>query len=105
MRKKELLKVFDSVDENIKKIIAPLIEDVVFLESKLDELRKLPFIRFNPANPAQQKNTPAAKLYKEFLQQYNNCIKILCSVINRSDIEDESPLRQYLKTLEGKYED
>ena len=95
-RKEELMKVFADMND-IKEIITPMIEDVVFLEEKLIELRKLPFIRVNPKNDADQKATAAAKQYKEFLQQYNNCIKILTSVLNKNASEDESPLRAFLK--------
>ena len=95
-RKQELLKVFNDI-EDVKEVITPLIDDVVFLEDRLKELRQLPFIRINPNNSAEQKATPAAKQYKEFLQQYNNCIKILCSTLNKNAIEDESPLRAFLR--------
>ena len=95
-RKKELMKVFAEID-GIKDIVTPMIDDVVFLEERLTELRALPFIRVNPQNNADQKATPAAKQYKEFLQQYNNCIKILCGVLNKNSVEDESPLREFLK--------
>lgn len=95
-RKDELMKVFKDLDD-VKEIITPMIDDVVFLEEKLTELRRLPFIRVNPKNNADQKATAAAKQYKEFLQQYNNCIKILTSVLNKNTSEDESPLRSFLK--------
>lgn len=95
-RKDELMKVFKDLDD-VKEIITPMIDDVVFLEEKLTELRRLPFIRVNPKNNADQKPTAAAKQYKEFLQQYNNCIKILTSVLNKNTSEDESPLRSFLK--------
>lgn len=94
-RKEELIKVFEDV-EHTKDIIMPMIEDVVFLEERLEELRKLPFIKVNPKNPAQQKPTPAAKQYKELLQQYNNCIKILTGILRKDTAEEESPLRTFL---------
>lgn len=94
-RKEELIKVFEDV-EHTKDIIMPMIEDVVFLEQQLEELRKLPFIKVNPKNPAQQKPTPAAKQYKELLQQYNNCIKILTGILRKDAAEEESPLRTFL---------
>jgi deoxyadenosine/deoxycytidine kinase len=94
-RKKELANVFKELDE--QNIIRPMIDDVVFLEAQLKELKKLPFIRVNPDNPAEQKPTAAAKQYKEFLQQYNNCIKILISVLNKNEVVEDSPLRQFLK--------
>lgn len=96
-RKSELLQIFSEID-GVNDIITPLIDDVVFLEERLTELRELPFIRVNPKNPAQQKPTAAAKQYKEFLQQYNNCIKILCSTLTKNSVEDESPLRAFIES-------
>lgn len=94
-RKEELIKVFEQIDDT-KDVIMPMIDDVVFLEDQLQQLRKLPFIRVNPKDPAQQKLTPAAKQYKELLQQYNNCVKILTSVLRKDVPEEESPLRAFV---------
>ena len=94
-RKEELLKLFDQI-EDTKDIILPMIDDVVFLEQQLDQLQKLPFMKVNPHNPAQQKPTPAAKQYKELLQQYNNCIKILTGILRKDAPEEDSPLRAFL---------
>ena len=97
-RKEELVKLFDGVDD-VKDIILPLIDDVIFLEAQLVELRKLPFLRINPNNPSMQKATEASKQYKEFLQQYNNCLKTLCSALRKNSTEEESPLREFIKTF------
>lgn len=94
-RKQELVKIFEQV-EDTKGIIIPMIDDVVFLEQQLDELRKLPFIRVNPKDTSMQKTTPAAKQYKELLQQYNNCIKILTGILRKDSPEEESPLRAFI---------
>lgn len=94
-RKEELVKIFEQV-EDTKGIIMPMIDDVVFLEQQLDELRKLPFIRVNPKDTSMQKTTPAAKQYKELLQQYNNCIKILTGILRKDSPEEESPLRAFI---------
>ena len=94
-RRQELLKIFESV-EDTKGLIMPMIDDVIFLECKLEDLRRLPFLRVNPKDPSMQKATPAAKQYKELLQQYNNCIKILAGVLRKDVPEEESPLRAYL---------
>lgn len=96
-RKEELLKIFDQV-EDTKEIILPMIDDVVFLEQQLKELRKLPFIKVHPEFPDIQKPTAAAKQYKELLQQYNNCIKILAGILRKDAIEEESPLRTFLNS-------
>lgn len=96
-RKEELLKIFDQI-EDTKGIILPMIDDVVFLEGQLEELRKLPFIKVHPDYADIQKPTAAAKQYKELLQQYNNCIKILTGILRKDAPEDESPLRAFIKT-------
>lgn len=95
-RKEALTALFAGFD-GYADIIAPLIEDVVFLEKRLEELRALPMIRVHPSNPAKQKATPSAKMYKEFLQQYNNCIKILEGILKQDTEEDTSPLREWVK--------
>ncbi len=94
-RKEELLHIFDQIDDK-KGLIQPMIDDVVFLEEQLQSLRKLPFIRVNPKNPADQKPTAAAKQYKELLQQYNNCVKILTGILRKDAPEEDSPLRAFL---------
>lgn len=100
-RKEELTKIFENV-EDTKGIIMPLIDDVVFLEEQLSALRKLPFIKVHPDYPDIQKPTAASKQYRELLQQYNQCIKIMTSVIRKDAPEEESPLRSYLNSLKEK---
>ena len=100
-RKEELTKIFENV-EDTKGIIMPLIDDVVFLEEQLKELRKLPFIKVHPDYPEIQKPTAASKQYKELLQQYNNCIKIMTSVIRKDAPEEESPLRAFIASRKDK---
>lgn len=92
-RKAELIEL---VGEDAK--TARLIEEVLFLEEKMAELKKLPFIAYNPKNPMQQKSTPAAKQYKEFLQQYNNSLRLLFRISGNLDgeSEEESPLRKWV---------
>ena len=96
-RKEDLLKIFDQV-EDTKGIILPMIDDVVFLEEQLEALRKLPFIKVHPEYPEIQKPTAAAKQYKELLQQYNNCIKILTGILRKDAPEEESPLRAFIES-------
>ena len=93
-RREELLKLTDDPT------VIPLIDKLLFLESQLEELEKLPMIKVNPKNPEQQKSTPAAKLYKEFLQQYTNVIKIISHATGDENNEEDSPLRVWVKSRE-----
>lgn len=90
-RLEELLKV---IKHDITYI--PLINEMVYLEEQLDELRALPKIKVHPDDPTKQKTTPAAKLYKEYLQQYTNIVRILMKATGADENEEESPLRKWI---------
>lgn len=93
-RREELLKI---VNESNSIAILPLIDRMIFLETKLEELEKLPMIRINAENPSQQKATPAAKQYREFLQQYTNVVKIVVRISDDNGDQQESPLRAWAR--------
>lgn len=98
-RREELLAI---VPDDAMELVISVIDDVIFLEGRLDELRQLPFIEVNPKNTMKQRSTPAAKQYKEFLQQYINCIKMIEGIIYRDkrlegDEVEDSPLRMWFK--------
>lgn len=90
-RKEELL---EYVGNNV--VLLPLVDEMIYLEGELDELRKLPKIRINPKDKTQQKKTPAAALYKDFLQQYISIIKTITKATGADESEDDSPLRKWL---------
>ena len=99
-RREELLNLIkkSGADNDIK--ATQLIDEIVFIEEQLIELKKLPFININPKNPMQQKATPAAKQYKELLQQYNNSLRLLLRLSGDlgGEPEEESPLRHWAKS-------
>lgn len=98
-RAEELKKLCESLDDAAKTTTAQLIDEIVFIETQLKILKEYPFISVNPKNPTQQRATYAAKQYKELLQQYNNCIKILLGVLGKIDTAEVSPLREYLQRM------
>lgn len=79
------------------RMLGPVVGEFVYMEQELTRLRSLPFIRTNPENPCQQKATPAARLYKEILQQYTNVLKILQRAAGDAPDEEESPLRAWAR--------
>ena len=102
-RKDEIYSLFDHVDEEERKLIGPLLDQVVFLEERMDELRQLPFIKINPKNPAQQKSTPASKQYKECMQSYMNAVRILLNTLRKVESSAADELLERLKefSLDG----
>lgn len=98
-RREELIAI---IPEDSLELVTDVVDEIIFLEEKLVELKKLPFIQIHPKNNMLQKSTPAAKQYKEFLQQYINCVKVVEGVIYRdkrldSGEQEDSPLRKWFK--------
>ena len=91
-RKEELLRVIEH-----DPTLVPMIDEAVFLEGRLEELKKLPFIKIHPRDPTKQKATPAQKQYKELLQQYVNIVRVLIRATGTDESDEESPLRKWVK--------
>lgn len=101
-RTEDLRNVFKDIDEGKRTIIYHLIDEAVFLEGQMSELKKYPFIKFHPQNPNLQKITAAGKQYREMLQTYTNIIDKLARIYGREEMEEESPLRSFLNGLANK---
>lgn len=98
-RKDELLQLICKNGSNNDIKARQLVDEIIFVEEQLVYLKTLPFININPKNPMQQKTTPAAKQYKELLQQYNNSLRLLLRMSGDiGESEEESPLRQWAKS-------
>lgn len=95
-RKDELLQYLNGTGNDI--FINRMVDEVVFLENQLEDLRKLPFIKVNPKDKQMQKTTPASRLYVSLMAQYNANIRTLASLTGKNDIEEESPLRAWVKS-------
>ena len=99
-RKEELLSLFGD-DENAKIKYENLIDRIVFLEQRLEFLETVPHTRIHPTNVELQKATPAGREYIAKLQQYTNCLKVLCRETGTSESDEESPLRKWVKGRGG----
>lgn len=91
-RREELLRIVGD-----DKFLQKEVDELLFLEERLEELRKLPHIEINPKNPAQQRATVAAKEYIKYLQQYNTVVRILTRATGSDDADEESPLRVWTR--------
>ena len=98
-RESELRRLLNGMDDAAKSCADRLIGEMCFLEERLTELRQKPFLAVNPKNPAQQRQTPAAKQYRELLQQYTNIAKVMLKMTGAAETEEESPLRAFLKAM------
>lgn len=104
-RKDEFLSLLKAGNQDELKA-RQLIDELVFLEEQMVELKKYPFIAVNPKNPSQQKPTAASRQYKEFLQQYNNSLRLLLRITGDiGESEEESPLRKWIASRKDAKQD
>ena len=88
-RKEEVLDICKALDVETLKLIDPLIDQLVFLEGKLNYLKTLPFIIVKPGDETKQ--------YKDLSQSYLNALKVVNGALGIESETVESPLRQYME--------
>ena len=102
-RKSDLLAALKDIDEAKQEILRPVVDEVVFLEGQLAALRKMPFIKTHPTNPEMQKQTEAARQYVKLHAAYLQAIKVICTAMNKSALEDEdSPINRWLQSMSAR---
>lgn len=102
MRNAEKLReLLANCDEGQRELVDRLIDEVIFMENQLDEVKKLPFLKVHPKNPMIQHQTEAFRAYKTLIQQYNNSIKTLAVVFNRAAGNEEHPFMAWLREQQG----
>ena len=102
-KKKRLKELNDFVGNDKVIFLRNLIDDIIFMEGQLEELKKLPFIKKNVKNPVEQRRTESSKLYLSLMAQYTQDIKALSYLAGKSGEEEEiSPLRMYIQNISKK---
>ena len=96
-RTEELQNIFKDVDEGKRVIVDRLIDEAVYLEDRLTELKKYPHIKIHPTNPNLQKITAAGKQYRELLQTYTNLIRALERTFANEEQAEDDPIQMYFK--------
>ena len=93
-RKEKLLNI---IGKEHNELLIQLVDETIFLEDRLEELKQYPFIAVNQKNPMKQKATPASRQYKEMLQLYTSCIRVIARITGQDDTDEESPLRKWFR--------
>lgn len=98
--KEQLQAFFDNVDEDKKQFALDTIDEYLFFVGRINELKKLPFIRVNAHNPERQELTPAAKLIKEYSQAVDAKRKTLLMILYRVENSAAEDLLKKLAEFE-----
>jgi hypothetical protein len=87
-RKEKLYEIIATLNDDIQLMAYSLVDRMLYLEERLFELEKLPFIKVHPDDPTKQKELPARKMYIPLLQQYNLILKTLLKLVG-ADVGDD----------------
>lgn len=79
----KLKSYFELVDEDKRQFAYDCIDEYVFFLSRIQELKKYPYIRVSKRNPEKQELTPAAKLIKEYSNVLDAKRKTLLMILYR----------------------
>lgn len=82
-KRKKYLEIMQGVDPAELSLVSGIIDEVVYCECEMERLRALPFLAVHPKDPARQKQTAAARLYKQMQTSYSNNIRILLNVLRK----------------------
>ena len=96
-RIEELNGIIGELDEQLKTLLRPLIEEIAILEDQIAYYRSLPQIRIHPDDLTRQQPTAAAKLRKEASQSYMNAMRIILGVLNKSEPDAAEELMKRLE--------
>lgn len=92
----ELAGVLKDVQEPKKSFVLSLLEDFVWLETKIKELRKYPTYVINPKDTRQQKKLEVHNMLKDFQAQKNDIATKILRTLDNDNISEESPLMKAL---------
>ena len=101
MSRADTLKAFfDNVEEDKKQFAFDTVDEYIFFLDRIEELRKLPYIRIDKKNPERQMLTPAAKLIREYSQAVDAKRKTLLMILYRVENTAADELLNVLKQFE-----
>lgn len=82
-RIEQLKSYFELVDEDKRQFAFDTLDEYLFFAERIEELKKLPYIRVSKKNPEKQELTPAAKLIKEYSQAIDGKRRTLLMILYR----------------------
>ncbi|WP_302826615.1 hypothetical protein [Anaerofustis stercorihominis] len=99
-RKTTLLKTIKTLKEENQPYMSSLLDEFLFLESELENLKKYPMFEVKQGDDFKQRTTPAGKRYLEVLQQYHNISKTIFSQFNKIEFVEDTAINEFYELLQ-----
>ena len=92
--------LFEGVDEKKIALVEGAIEEAARLRFDLDRLHEIAaasgLVKYNPANPAQQKELPVSRMLPKVRAAYINYIYKLGKILDKNVAEEDMGLDDYV---------
>lgn len=96
----ELRGFFQNIDEDKRQFAFDTIDEYCFFLERINELKKLPYIRVSKKSPEVQQLTPAAKLIKDYSQALDAKRATLLRMLYRVETSEADALLAKLAEFE-----
>lgn len=96
----ELKEFFQNIDEDKRQFAFDTIDEYCFFLDRINELKKLPYIRVSKKSPEVQQLTPAAKLIKDYSQALDAKRATLLRMLYRVETSEADALLAKLAEFE-----
>lgn len=96
----ELKEFFQNIDEDKRQFAFDTIDEYCFFLERINELKKLPYIRVSKKSPEVQQLTPAAKLIKDYSQALDAKRATLLRMLYRVETSEADALLAKLAEFE-----
>lgn len=96
----ELKELFQNIDEDKRQFAFDTIDEYCFFLERINELKKLPYIRVSKKSPEVQQLTPAAKLIKDYSQALDAKRATLLRMLYRVETSEADALLAKLAEFE-----
>lgn len=95
MKREDLKKIFENVDESKKQIIETMFDDFIHEAKQLEEIK--PKMSIMPKNSKEAEKVKFyTKMYSDISQRHDSKIKIFLSVLGKYETETEDEYVQWL---------
>lgn len=95
-RREELLALADGIAEPFKTIVQSQINELLFVEERLEDLKGKPFHLVN--RKGETRTTATGKQYKEFSQIRDSIIRNLVKIVEKHSEQEKGAFEQWLET-------
>lgn len=103
MNIEQLNEIFKEVDENKKKIVQSMFDDFIHEQDLLEKLKPQIKAVEQPKNQREaEKLKYFTKIYSDTSQRHDSKIKIMLSILNKFEGDEENPIVAWLREKSNK---